>query len=206
MKNFNFNGYDFNLIKLKDQKDIELNKNIISDTIKKPVKVLLLLGKTGVGKTHIAKSCMNLFSDVFKIDMYGRIEIGVIFSGRKIYGDNYKTNISFLKADDLYYSFLYDQFLDHENKKEPICDLEEIEGLTLLVIDDLGIEKQTETGIFNEGFTKLLESKKPCLIITSNLTLMELDKRYGRKIFSRLVDDCQVIIFHGEDYRMRGFK
>lgn len=86
-----------------------------------------------------------------------------------------------------------------EDKKEiqRICDT------PLLVIDDLGQEKQTEWK--EETTFKIINSRYETLspvVITSNCTVMELRDNVGEAVFSRLYEMCDRVKMSGKDYRM----
>lgn len=79
---------------------------------------------------------------------------------------------------------------------------------SLLLIDDLGSEKQTDTRyaelleILN---TRELNSKKGLCktIITTNLEPTELFSRYGERVASRILGDYDINKFAGEDIRLK---
>jgi DNA replication protein DnaC len=187
-KIYHFDNYNFDIVKMTDQNGSLLTKEIFLKSMGNPLKVLLILGKTGVGKTHLANSCLDIYK------FYYSNELKIL---------DYP--VTDLKADELYYCFFYESKDYDVNRELPEYMTQTIYSSKLFLLDDLGIEKQTEAGLFNNGFTKLLENYTR-LIITSNLSLESIDKRYGRKIFSRLINDCQVVIINGEDYRLKGFR
>ena len=71
----------------------------------------------------------------------------------------------------------------------------------LIAIDDLGVEKQTDTQVFNLGLKELLESFTGKLIITTNLSEKDMENIYGQKIVSRIYDNAIMIVLKGKDYR-----
>lgn len=84
-----------------------------------------------------------------------------------------------------------------------------IKESALLVIDDLGQEMQTEASIafFNRVFCSRYDAIRP-FIVTTNLTLEEIAKRYGERISSRFVEIADVVELQGpsveptQDYRV----
>ena len=73
----------------------------------------------------------------------------------------------------------------------------------ILILDDLGSEKITEYlrttfyYIFNER-----EIWERPTIITSNLSLEELDNHLGARVSSRIAGSCEVLKFTGKDRRL----
>lgn len=86
--------------------------------------------------------------------------------------------------------------------------LEELMGAQALVLDDMGVERPTETVL--EGLYTIIDhwyaNKRTHLIVTSNLDLEELSKRLDDRIASRLAGHCRVIELAGEDRRLPGFE
>ena len=74
----------------------------------------------------------------------------------------------------------------------------------LLIIDDLGTEfatLPTQSELFNIINTRML-ARKP-IIISTNLSMQELEKQYSSRIFSRLIGNYQLLKFTGEDIRLQ---
>jgi len=72
-----------------------------------------------------------------------------------------------------------------------------------VVLDDIGVEKQTEfvrTCLFS--LVDAIYTKNRTLIATSNLSLQSLHENDPR-MTSRLVELCDVLEFDGEDFRLR---
>lgn len=73
----------------------------------------------------------------------------------------------------------------------------------LLIIDDLGTENITQSSqseIFNILNERILRKKK--IIISTNLSLDEIQNKYHKRIFSRLVGNFDLCEFFGEDIRI----
>lgn len=73
----------------------------------------------------------------------------------------------------------------------------------LLIIDDLGTEMTTAftiSALYELLNTRLIAGKKT--IISSNLSLEELHRRYTAQIMSRLEGEFQVLKFYGSDIRL----
>lgn len=90
-------------------------------------------------------------------------------------------------------------------KRDNAIDRESYESLfecDLLIIDDLGSEIQntfTISELFHILNTRLINGKKT--VISTNLTLIELDQRYTGRIFSRLSSNFNLLRFFGKDLR-----
>ena len=78
---------------------------------------------------------------------------------------------------------------------------EELNKCDLLIVDDLGAEFSTPFGeaTINELVNNAMLSGKPMIII-SNLSMKELEERYGQRMVSRL-NSFEVVEFIGEDIR-----
>lgn len=82
--------------------------------------------------------------------------------------------------------------------------LEHIQRVDLLVLDDLGAEQQTEWAT-----TKLFEvmdsRAEKSTIYTTNLSSKDLREQMNERNFSRLMENTEIIIMNGPDYRRRKF-
>ncbi|WP_252247093.1 ATP-binding protein [Clostridium sp. ZBS4] len=69
--------------------------------------------------------------------------------------------------------------------------LNDISSVPLLILDDLGTEQNTEwfTTMFYEIIDTRYRTNKP-LIITSNLTIEQIENRYHKRINSRIFEMC----------------
>jgi DNA replication protein DnaC len=77
----------------------------------------------------------------------------------------------------------------------------------VLILDDLGIEKDTEFAIstISEIVSHRLKSDRNGLVVTSNLSLDALAaKLHDDRLTSRLAGMCQVIEIKGADMRLKG--
>lgn len=138
---------------------------------------LLLMGGVGSGKTHIAVAILRAV-----------VERG--FSGR------YCNVVDLL--DDLRATF---------EPNAPQSGMEIIDGVVaadLVVLDDLGAE--APTGWVHDRLYQIInrryEESRPTLV-TTNLTLDDLDRQVGPRITSRLCEMCQKVDFPDQDYRKR---
>ena len=87
------------------------------------------------------------------------------------------------------------------------CFLEDLTRPSLLIIDDLGAERNTEYSL--EQIYAVIDSRyssgKP-MILTTNLTLEEMENpgdRSHARIYSRILERCVPVLIHGPDLRKR---
>lgn len=92
---------------------------------------------------------------------------------------------------------------DFEAEKPRI--LEQVERVQFLVLDDVGVERNT--GTTNEMVYEIIDaryrSRRP-LIVTTNLTLEEIknpQKMEDKRVFDRIMEMCQPIYVYGEGRR-----
>lgn len=161
----------------------------ISSTLKKyaenfnssTVESWLLLGNTGLGKTHLSTA----------------VGISVIKKG---YDVLYRSVQS-----------LIDDFEEVQFKGGKSNEVKGYYDADLLIIDDLGAEMSTQftvSCIYNI-INARMNKRKPT-IISTNLTQQELRDRYADRITSRLFGEYIPLVFIGKDIRqqklMRGLK
>lgn len=91
------------------------------------------------------------------------------------------------------------------NFDEDRREIDRIVNSPLVVIDDLGQEKQSEWNkevlfkIVNGRYENMLP-----MIITTNCTVMALRDNIGEPIFSRLYEMCDAVKVNGKDHRIGG--
>ena len=173
-----------NFVTNKSNKDIFDKLFIYANNfleIEKEGKGLLLTGAVGTGKTHLAVSIANHL-------MYEEV-IPVKFG-------NVTTLLSEVKSS-------YDKQAT-ESEAEVINALSRVR---LLIIDDLGKEKATEwsNNIIYTVINNRYENYKPT-IVTTNLTIKELEQTIGEATVSRLIEMCDGVKVNGEDYRKNKLK
>ncbi|WP_010529028.1 ATP-binding protein [Lentibacillus jeotgali] len=79
-----------------------------------------------------------------------------------------------------------------------------IQRVDLLVLDDIGAEQQTEWST-SKLFEILDDRSGKATVYTTNLSSDELKKRVNERNFSRMMDNTNVIVMNGSDYRRRAF-
>lgn len=82
-------------------------------------------------------------------------------------------------------------------------ELERVCNVPLLILDDVGQEKQSEWN--RETLFKIINSRYESMspvVVTSNCTPMALQENIGDATFSRLFEMCDRIKMSGKDYRM----
>ena len=137
-------------------------------------KNLLMMGATGLGKTHLSLAIANK----------------VIEKGYDVYYDSIQNIMDKLEREH------FGRLPREESIKEDIlsCDL--------LIIDDLGVEFSTQftvAELHNIINTRILR----CLptIISTNLELGDIEKQYSQRIASRIIGTSMPLRFCGSDIR-----
>ncbi len=133
---------------------------------------LLFTGGTGLGKTHLSSAIAQRIIDKGYTVVYE--------SAQNIF-DVFE-NVRFGKGEGN-----TDKFLE--------CDL--------LIIDDLGSEfstNYTASVLYQILNTRLMNGKS--VILSTNLGSKELSKRYGERIYSRLLGSFDTCVFSGNDIRL----
>jgi DNA replication protein DnaC len=160
--------------------DIEYNNqaNDVDDikefVLNKNSKRLTLKGSVGLGKTHLAQAA-------YWFALENSIPSRII-SSRHLYD-------IFRELEGFDYDTIYHRALKRMWKT------------SLIIIDDLGVEKQRDNQVFNVNLMELLDEFSGKIIVTTNLGREDMDKVYGEKIVSRLYNDAIVILLKGKDYR-----
>ncbi len=137
---------------------------------------LLLVGGTGLGKTHLTTS----------------MAVKIIDKG---------FDVLYESAPDLF-GILESQRFARESEKR--VDTDHYFTCDLLIIDDLGAEATTGftvSCLYNLINTRLISGK--ATIINTNLGFNEVSKRYTDRIASRLLGEYSIHQFLGSDVRMQ---
>ena len=95
-----------------------------------------------------------------------------------------------------------ERFTRTEESGDDTLDL--LNDCDLLIIDDLGMEISSSyimSAIYNVIDTRIM-LKKPT-IISTNLSMLELEKRYTERFVSRVIGFYDRLPFRGKDIRMQ---
>ena len=89
------------------------------------------------------------------------------------------------------------------NEEKLRFKVEKLYSCDLLILDDLGSEFSTQyttASLFDIINSRLISGKKT--VINTNLSMAELEKKYGERVVSRLFGHYQVLNFIGSDIRI----
>lgn len=172
--NFSFDYYKENADTLSLMRHAYDTCRRYADTFTSETGSLLLMGGTGLGKTHLSTAI-----------------------ARRVIERGY--DVVYESAPNILADFDYDRFRlrsDEEPRAEKYltCDL--------LIIDDLGTEVDTRftlSHLYNLFNTRINRAK--ATVVSTNLSERELSARYDDRIVSRLFGEFTPILFLGEDVR-----
>lgn len=159
-------------------KIVENLKLLADNLLTAKTKNIVLVGKTGVGKTHLAKSF-----------------------AKQVISKNH--TVLFLSAFNLNNEFLKIHTNSETNKMNL---LENLVNVDLLILDDLGTEPILKN-VTKEYLLLLLNErilKGKTTLITTNLMPNNILDRYEERIYSRLNNkqDCALFLLGGKDLRI----
>lgn len=136
---------------------------------------LLMQGPTGLGKTHLSLAIARVVIDK---------GYGVIYGSAQ-------NMVSKLEKERFGYSRSFE-----ENSEQLLIDCD------LLILDDLGTEFSTTfstSAIYNIINSRMLSAKPT--IISTNLSIREMEKVYSERFASRIMGSYQRLEFFGNDVR-----
>ena len=139
---------------------------------------LLMIGKTGLGKTHISLAI------AWEVTQAG---FGVVYTPVQRLMDR-------LEAQKFSYS--------SESKEAYSQTINSVLECDLLVLDDLGTEfitSFTTSVLYNIVNSRMVEGRPT--IINTNLEPVELEKHYSQRMASRLGFGYKILSFFGDDIR-----
>lgn len=145
----------------------------------------------------------NFNSDYQNLVFYGNVGTGKTFLScciaKELMEQGY--SVAYYSADQFFKNFVDYRFQD--NREVYFSFLENVNQCDLLIIDDLGTEAISERAKA-DLFTCLnnRDLLKKATLISTNLTLDELSRRYSERIFSRVSSHFTFCKFEGRDIRM----
>lgn len=156
-------------------KNLEFLKEYANSFNAKTSQSLLMMGGTGLGKTHLSSAVARV----------------IIEKGNDVF---------YTGAIDLFSQFEIQRFKSYNN--EPNELIERYLECDLLIIDDLGTEivNQFSVSTLYSLLNDRLSRKKPT-IISTNLTQDDIRKKYNDRITSRLFGEYKIVFFAGTDIR-----
>lgn len=187
MKKCTFENFDVNYY--SDEKDAALSvspRRLATGTLRfcksyaedfsRSSRNIIITGKTGLGKTHLSLAIANR----------------VIDRGFDVY---YASIHSVMDA-------LQKEQFSRERVSESITD--RLFKSDLLILDDLGAEFLTQftvASLYNIVNSRI-NSGAP-MIISTNLTLSELEERYSQRVASRIIGTSEGLLLVGTDIRQK---
>ncbi len=158
-------------------KNFEFFKKYAQNFDPKTSPSVLIMGGTGLGKTHLSSAVAR----------------EVIEKGNDVF---------YTGAIDLFSEFEIQRFKSYNN--EPNELIERYYECDLLIIDDLGTEmiNQFSISTLYNLLNDRLSRKKPT-IISTNLSKDDIQKKYNDRIQSRIFCEYRIMFFAGTDIRMQ---
>ena len=147
---------------------------------------------------------------------FGKNSMNLFFNGAPGLGKTFLSACIARVVADNGHSVVYDTASSvfskfEEAKFSRSDDLEEVRGdikryltCNLLILDDLGTEMTTAftiSALYEVINTRLTSGGKT--IVSSNLTLLDLHRRYSEQIMSRIEGEYQTLTFRGDDIRKK---
>jgi len=168
----------------------------IIDEIKKDDWNLLFSGNAGCGKTHLAAATLK------EILIHSPVELFPICHFKYEFEftiDTEKLDFNFITMQELLLE-IRDAFKGQSSEKDAI---DKYTKYSVLIIDDLGAEKESEWTIqtFYYILNKRLNDLRPT-IITTNLTINEIELKMNPRIASRLAM-FKYFLIKKPDYRKK---
>lgn len=177
-ESFDLDYYRHNAQEAQTMKQILTFCKDYADTFSNHSKNVLMMGKTGLGKTHLSLSIAGAVLEKGYSVLYG--------SAQDVFG----------RIQNEYF-----------NRSKADCDTMAIVLETdLLILDDLGAEFESNfnTATLYNIINGRINSGKPT-IISTNLTVQEIQNRYNDRIASRLLTVYSGLRFVGVDVRQQQY-
>lgn len=138
-------------------------------------KSILMFGQTGLGKTHLSLAIANKVLE-------------------KGYSVIYDSTINILRN-------IEKEHFSYQHSSEMI-DL--VMNTDLLILDDMGTEYESQ--FYNATIYNIINTRLNCgkpSIISTNLDLAGIARRYDKRVVSRIVSMYSCLEFKGEDVRLQ---
>lgn len=180
LKKFKFEDFSIDFYKtpqqIKQMNDIFIFCKQYAKQFHKNSQSIVMLGQTGLGKTHLTISICN---EVLKNGF------SVLYSS----------------APDLFRELQQEYY---GKSQDNIYNIKNALTTDLLIIDDLGTEIENQISISNlyNIINTRMNSSKPT-IINTNLNIKEIETRYSPRIVSRITASFQGLKFIGTDVRQK---
>ncbi|WP_029232274.1 ATP-binding protein [Butyrivibrio sp. VCB2006] len=145
----------------------------------------------------------NFDSDYQNLFIYGTVGTGKTFLSICVANELLKKGHSVIYFSSLgLFTMLGEYAFDYKAKQELHDIYEDLYNCELLLIDDLGTERPTSF-VLSELFSLLNERdlRKKSTIITTNLSLEDLQAIYSDRISSRIISNYKLFKLSGQDIR-----
>ena len=174
MQDYQFETF---IITENNEKEVEIAKDFTEKCINKNQKNgLIITGKSGVGKTHLATAILNILTEKDMLVLMGRLI--------------------------LLLDVIKDTFKDFSSKEKDIIEL--YSKVDMLIIDDLGTEQKNEWSaakIYNIMDSRYRNGLPT--IITTNINLKDLENMYQKRTYDRLMEMCTPVMNDGKSIRVQ---
>ena len=156
------------------------------------------------GARKAAEDFINSFKEHYQnLFFYGTVGTGKSFLSVCIANEILKkgNSVIYFSATGLF-QLLADNAFNPQKKVDRQSTYDDIYGCDLLVIDDLGTEL-INSFVASELFSCINERdiRKKSTIITTNLSLEQLQATYSDRIFSRITSNYRLLKLSGQDIR-----
>lgn len=136
---------------------------------------------------------------------YGATGLGKTFTSdciAKKYIENGKT-VFYMSAPRMF-SIFEDYKFGRDTSARTRRIIDSVNDAELLIIDDLGTEFKTaysDSILFDVLNSRIIQDKR--MIISTNLSIKDLKHIYSERIYSRILGNFEVVLFFGEDIRLK---
>ena len=138
---------------------------------------VILIGKTGVGKTVLMNAAVNVSNK------HNKLPFEEIPAHKLKSVTNPETGFS--------------SVLDF---RMPLLSIDDI-GQEELTVKHYGTEYHPFQDVIQYRYE--MDDKVKCLLGTTNLTPGKISERYGDRVYSRLKEECKFLLIDGKDFRLK---